>query len=61
MTEAECFLWKYIRNKKLDGLRFRRQVSIGYYTVDFYCAEKRLAVEIDGSYHNQEEVQKNKF
>ena len=59
MTEAECFLWKHIRNKNLGGLRFRRQVSIGYYIVDFYCPEKRLAVEVDGEYHNQKEVQKN--
>jgi very-short-patch-repair endonuclease len=59
MTEAECFLWKHIRNKKLGGLRFRRQVSIGYYIIDFYCAEKRLAVEVDGKYHIQKEVQKH--
>lgn len=51
-TPAEEVLWKEIRNRKLNGLKFKRQHSIGYYIVDFYCASKRLIVELDGEVHN---------
>ncbi len=59
MTEAEQLLWEKIRNKQVGGLRFRRQVSIGPYIVDFYCPEKRLAVELDGGYHDDATVHEN--
>src|SRR5258708_3688236 len=49
-TETEMLLWEEIRNKQL-GYNFKRQYSIGPYIVDFYCSQKRLIVEIDGSYH----------
>lgn len=35
--------------------RFRRQHSIGYYIIDFYCAEKKLVIEVDGSQHKENE------
>lgn len=54
-TKAEDFLWQQLRNAKLNGLKFKRQHSIGNYIVDFYCASKRLIVEIDGEVHNTEE------
>jgi very-short-patch-repair endonuclease len=47
-THAEEFLWTLIRNRQLDGLRFRRQVPIGAYVVDFACLSARLIVEADG-------------
>jgi very-short-patch-repair endonuclease len=41
-----------VRNRQLDGYKFRFQASIGPYVVDFLCAEKRLIVELDGGQHN---------
>jgi very-short-patch-repair endonuclease len=54
-TVSEKILWKKIRKMKL-GYKFRRQVSIGYYVVDFYCKDLSLAVEVDGSIHNLEHI-----
>jgi very-short-patch-repair endonuclease len=52
MTEAELALWQYLRKPGIDGLRFRRQASIGPYIVDFFCPQKGLIVEVDGSQHD---------
>ncbi len=49
-TPQEVILWSRLKNKGL-GYKFRRQHSIGKYIVDFYCPEKRLVIEIDGSQH----------
>lgn len=51
MTDAERILWNVIRNRKLEGKKFRRQHSIDNYTVDFFCFEESLIIEIDGSSH----------
>ncbi len=45
-------LWKELKSKKLNGLDFDRQKIIGNYIADFYCAEKAVVIEIDGSSHN---------
>jgi very-short-patch-repair endonuclease/gamma-glutamylcyclotransferase (GGCT)/AIG2-like uncharacterized protein YtfP len=50
-TDAERKLWQRIRQKQLNGHRFRRQVPIGGYIVDFYCVAARLAIELDGGQH----------
>jgi very-short-patch-repair endonuclease len=50
-TFPERKLWQHIRAGKLCGLKFRRQHAIGPFTVDFYCHEHRLVVELDGSSH----------
>ncbi len=50
-TPAEKQLWSALRNRKLSGLKFRRQYPIGNYILDFYCPDYRLAVEIDGGIH----------
>jgi very-short-patch-repair endonuclease len=50
-THAELRLWQHLRGHRLQGLKFRRQHPIGPYFVDFYCAEARLVVEVDGSQH----------
>jgi very-short-patch-repair endonuclease len=50
MTEAERRLWALLRKNQL-GVRFRRQVPFERYVVDFYCAEAKLVVELDGSQH----------
>lgn len=54
-TEAEKRLWEEIRLKKLDGFRFRNQHPIGSYIVDFYCHSAKLAIEVDGGYHQKKE------
>ena len=51
-TKAEVVLWKEIRNGKLGGLKFRRQHPINNFIADFYCHEKKLIVELDGSIHD---------
>ncbi len=54
-TDAEGLLWSELRNRKLAGMKFRRQVSIDGFIVDFYCVETKLAVELDGSQHGNPE------
>ena len=55
LTPAEDLLWQRLRKKRFGGLRFRRQHPIGRFIVDFYCAEARLVIEVDGSVHRQPE------
>lgn len=50
-TPSEDILWQEVRNGKLNGLKFKRQHSIGNYIVDFYCATARLVIEVDGEIH----------
>ena len=50
-TDAEKRLWQHLRNRQLDGHKFRRQVPLGRYVVDFACLEARLIVEVDGGQH----------
>lgn len=52
-TEAEEALWEMLRLRRLRGLRFRQQHVVGRYILDFYCAEHRLAVEVDGRIHER--------
>ena len=52
VTPQEEILWNQLRNRKLEGFKFRRQHPIGKFIVDFFCYEKMLIVEIDGSVHN---------
>jgi very-short-patch-repair endonuclease len=52
-TEAENKLWRALRNRHINNLKFRRQQIIGAYRVDFVCLEKNLIIELDGSQHNQ--------
>ena len=49
-TKEEILLWSKLRNN-LTGYKWKRQVSIGNYIADFYCREKLLVVELDGSQH----------
>jgi len=51
MTEAEQVLWKKLRRKQIKACKFRRQYSIMGFVVDFYCSEIKLAIEVDGGYH----------
>jgi len=51
MTPAEKLLWMNIRNRKLGGLKFRRQHPVDRFIADFYCHEKRVVIEVDGGIH----------
>ncbi|WP_379073187.1 endonuclease domain-containing protein [Mesorhizobium sp. UC22_110] len=50
-TKAENLLWQSLRNRRLDGLKFKRQVPLDGYILDFLCFEVKLIVEVDGSQH----------
>ncbi len=54
MTEAECRIWFEVLQKMQP--RIRRQRPIGRFIVDFYCAARKLVIEIDGESHNSEEA-----
>lgn len=55
-TDAERMLWKYLRAHRLAGYKFRRQVVIKPYIVDFVCLEAMLVVEADGGQHLEQAV-----
>jgi very-short-patch-repair endonuclease len=52
-TEAEKALWARLRNRQIEGVKFRRQQPIGGYIVDFAGLECRIVVEINGGQHNE--------
>jgi very-short-patch-repair endonuclease len=51
-TFAENLLWRMVRGRGLEDLKFRRQVPLGPYVVDFLCKSHRLVVELDGGVHD---------
>jgi len=55
-THAEKKLWGILRNRKLEGYKFRRQHALDSFIADFYCHEARLVIEIDGENHLIREV-----
>ena len=55
LTDAEQRLWQRLRDRRLAGLKFRRQHPVGSFIVDFYCAQYRLIVEVDGPIHQQQQ------
>ena len=50
-TDAERCIWQHLRLKQLGGFKFRRQVPLDGYVVDFLCVELKLVVELDGGQH----------
>ena len=54
--EAELVIWSRLKAKQLLGHKFRRQYSVGAYVIDFYCPGLKLAIEIDGDSHFQEDA-----
>lgn len=62
-NEAEALLWSELRGRRLNGLKFVRQLAIGPYFADFACREKMLAVEVDASQHagSEYDLKRNEF
>ena len=56
-TAAEQALWEHLRARRLDGLKFVRQLVIGSYIADFACRERKLIVEVDGATHSTDAEQ----
>ena len=56
LTDTERLLWRHLRAKQIEGLKFRRQEPIGKYIVDFACHEKRIVIEVDGGQHSIDEA-----
>jgi very-short-patch-repair endonuclease len=54
MTNTERRMWSRLRNRQIDGYKFRRQVPVGPYFVDFLCISARLAIEVDGPLHEED-------
>jgi very-short-patch-repair endonuclease len=52
-TAAERVLWEWLRDRRFDGHKFRRQHPIGPFIADFFCAEAALVIELDGEIHNE--------
>ena len=52
-TRAEKKAWIQLKDRRTLGLKFRRQVPIDRYIVDFYCHEIRVIIELDGEVHDQ--------
>ena len=50
-TDTEKYLWKYLRERQLEGFKFRRQHPIGKYIVDFVNLERKIIIELDGGQH----------
>lgn len=53
-TDAEQRLWRSLRNRQLEGYKFRRQRPIGPYIADFICLDAKLIVEVDGGQHAEQ-------
>ena len=58
MPEAQRRLWRLLRDRRFAGYKFRREQPIGCYVLDFYCAEAKLSVEVDGGQHGSPEQTK---
>ena len=53
-TDVEKILWQQLRSRQLKGYKFKRQVPIGSYIVDFLCPFTKLIVELDGGLHAEQ-------
>ena len=55
-TDAERLLWSRLRDRRLMGLKFKRQCPFGRYIVDFVCKGRNLIIEIDGGHHQEQQA-----
>jgi len=53
-TDVERLLWRYLRARQLEGIKFRRQQPVGKYIVDFVSFEQKIVIEIGGGQHSVE-------
>ena len=65
-TWAEKLMWRWLRDRRFNGYKFRRQHPLGSYSLDFFCEEAELNVELDGSQHGfpdqrKHDVEREKF
>jgi very-short-patch-repair endonuclease len=62
-TEAEKLLWRTVRDRQLNGFKFKRQYPLWNYVADFICSELFLVVEVDGGQHceNKKDEIRTKF
>jgi very-short-patch-repair endonuclease len=51
-SKAENMLWQYLRNRQVNGWKFRRQHVLGNYIADFLCHDCHLVIELDGDSHD---------
>jgi ATP-dependent helicase HrpA/adenine-specific DNA-methyltransferase len=56
-TWAEKLVWRWLRDRRFHGYKFRRQHPVGIYYLDFFCEEARLNIELDGRQHGFPEAQ----
>ena len=49
--DVEILLWRHLRDRQMEGLKFRSQQTIGRYSVDFVCFEKKIIIEVNGGQH----------
>ncbi len=54
-TPAERVLWEALRNRELNGMKWRRQANIDIFIADFLCTEHRLIIEVDGEIHDAQQ------
>jgi very-short-patch-repair endonuclease len=54
LTDVERLAWRKLRSRRFAGYKFRRQMPVGRYIVDFVCLERKLIVELDGGQHNEQ-------
>jgi very-short-patch-repair endonuclease len=59
-TIPEVKLWQYLRDRRFIGLKFRRQLPVGPYVVDFVCLSHKLVIELDGGQHAEQLEYDNK-
>ena len=59
-TDAERKLWFLLRDRRLGGIKFRRQVPFKHYVLDFVCLERKLVIEVDGGQHNESRTDLNR-
>lgn len=63
MTVQEIRIWQYLKNRQIDGVKFRRQFILGKYICDFVSLENKIVIEIDGSQHieSNSDLQRDEF
>src|SRR5512133_80050 len=61
-TQAEAVLWNYLRARRFESLKFRRQYPFHGFIIDFFCFELSLAIELDGAVHlSQDQLEYDQF